>query len=81
MSDWPKHPGNVEAALERSGREIDRLRAEVSRLTEENRRLREALERIAAWDCLNPPDPSLCGDLPWLSDVVRAALKGHDDDN
>jgi hypothetical protein len=37
--------------------------------------LREALLRIQQWDCLNPPLPELCGDLPWLKKLVDDALE------
>lgn len=38
------------------------------------KRLEEALRRIQEWDCLNPPDPSLCADHPWLKRLVDEAL-------
>ena len=38
--------------------------------------LREALLVIKRWDCLNPPDPKLCADHPWLKGHVDAALEG-----
>ena len=41
---------------------------------EEVERLRAALEQIQHWDCLNPPDPKLCADHPWLRSVVDKAL-------
>jgi hypothetical protein len=45
-------------------------------LKQEARRLRAALERIREWDCLNPPDPGLCHDHPWLKRTVDDALAG-----
>ena len=46
----------------------------VKRLSEENERLRAALRQIQEWDCLNPPDPKLCADHPWLRRLVDDAL-------
>jgi hypothetical protein len=37
---------------------------------------RAALVKISEWDCLNPPQSDLLGDLPWLRSVVDAALDG-----
>ena len=37
-------------------------------------RLRDALMRIGQWDCLNPPQPDLLADLPWLRRLVDGAL-------
>lgn len=59
---------------------IDEARADrrhrVAELEAANARLRAALETIRGWDCLNPPDPRLCGDHPWLKRLVDDALKG-----
>lgn len=41
----------------------------------EAERLRAALQKISEWDCLNPPNPQLLGDLPWLRQLVDDALK------
>lgn len=43
-------------------------------LQERCNRLEAALERIAEWDCLNPPRPELCADHPWLKRLVDEAL-------
>jgi len=32
------------------------------------------LRRIQEWDCLNPADPGLCADHPWLKRLVDDAL-------
>jgi hypothetical protein len=32
------------------------------------------VRRIAEWDCLNPPNAELLGDLPWLASLVKGAL-------
>jgi hypothetical protein len=53
---------------------ITAARTAVPDLCREVRRLRAALKRIAEWDCLNPPDPSLCCDHPWLRRLVDSAL-------
>lgn len=37
-------------------------------------RYRDALVKISEWDCLNPPQADLLGDLPWLRSVVDNAL-------
>lgn len=37
-------------------------------------RLRMVLAQIQDWDCLNPPDPRLCADHPWLRRLVDNAL-------
>lgn len=47
--------------------ELDGLRADLAAA-------RETLKQIQAWDCLNPPDPNLCADHPWLKRLVDAAL-------
>lgn len=46
----------------------------------ENERLRAALERIAQWDCLNPPVSHItcvrdASDFTWLRGVVDEALR------
>ena len=51
------------------------LLADLADARQECARLRAALERIAAWDCLNPPDPILLNDLPWLRQLVDDALR------
>jgi hypothetical protein len=38
-------------------------------------RLREALQQIQSWDCLNPPRADLLADLPWLRRIVDAAMQ------
>ena len=38
--------------------------------------LEAALRAIQQWDCLNPPDPNLCHDHPWLKRTVDDALAG-----
>ena len=43
----------------------------------EAERLRAALTTIRQWDCLNPPDPNLLADLPWLARLIDAALEGE----
>jgi hypothetical protein len=43
-------------------------------LAMEAKHFRAALETIAGWDCLNPPQPELCADLPWLRRLVDQAL-------
>jgi hypothetical protein len=47
-------------------------------LIEEVERLREVLRHIQVWDCLNPRDPKLCADHPWLKRLVDEALVGED---
>ncbi len=37
---------------------------------------RDVLERIRAWDCLNPPRSELCADHPWLRELVDRSLEG-----
>lgn len=54
---------------------LQRANRELTRLREENGRLREALERILGWDCLNPPRRELLEDLPWLRRLVETALR------
>lgn len=50
------------------------LVAELRAARAEAARLRQALQAIQGWDCLNPPDPQLCADHPWLQRLVDAAL-------
>jgi hypothetical protein len=68
----------AEATLLDARRQMEELREQgmwpVWKVVAENAKLREALERIQAWDCLNPPNPSLCADHPWLRGIVDAAL-------
>jgi hypothetical protein len=52
--------------------------AAVRELARRAARYREALEQIAQWDCLNPPDPNLCHDHPWLKRLVDDALANGD---
>jgi multidrug efflux pump subunit AcrA (membrane-fusion protein) len=77
---------------ERGFADRDRLQAKVSDLEDlwldankravaaeaEAQTLRDALEQIAQWDCLNPPDPNLCHDHPWLKRLVDDALANGD---
>jgi hypothetical protein len=35
-----------------------------------------ALRTIQQWDCLNPPRSDLLSDLPWLRNIVDAAISG-----
>jgi hypothetical protein len=54
--------------------EIQNLEAKIAMLETRNATLLAALESIAAWDCLNPPDPNLCADHPWLKRLVDDAI-------
>lgn len=51
-----------------------RLRAELAGIEQERVELVETLKIIQAWDCLNPPNPELCADHPWLKKLVDDAL-------
>jgi hypothetical protein len=37
-------------------------------------KLEAALLKIQQWDCLNPPNPKLLADLPWIRAIVDEAL-------
>ena len=52
----------------------DAGRAERDALAARVKTLEGALRTIQGWDCLNPPDPNLCHDHPWLKRLVDAAL-------
>ena len=41
--------------------------------------MEKALREIQHWDCLNPPDPNLCADHPWLKRLVDAALSAREE--
>ena len=41
--------------------EVEALNRVLARL----RKMETTLRAIQGWDCLNPPDPSLCADHPW----------------
>lgn len=53
-----------------------RIGARLALVFAERDRLRAALKRIQEWDCLNPPNPDLCHDHPWLKRTVDDALAG-----
>lgn len=62
--------------------ETDRLRSDVEKYYIKSRvygaiacRFREALEQIANWDMLNPPNPTTLADGQWLNGIVRDALQ------
>jgi len=75
-----------DAALRQGGMTLDSLSVMVDKRdaavasAEQARReadqLRAALRTIQEWDCLNPPQADLCADLPWLKQLVDAALAG-----
>jgi hypothetical protein len=52
----------------------DSYRSQAQVLYERVLGLEEALRKIQEWDCLNPPDPKLCADHPWLKRHVDAVL-------
>lgn len=60
---------------ERAFREVARLRAYADSVEVLRDRYRGALTMIQRWDCLNPPNPELLADLPWLRRVVDDALR------
>lgn len=64
QAEVEKFRGAAEFALDR-----------VASLTRERDEARAALRLILAWDCLNPPDPTVCADHPWLRRLVDAALE------
>lgn len=37
--------------------------------------LRRALQKLQAWDCLNPPRVDMCADLAWVKQTIDEALK------
>ena len=39
------------------------------------RELEKVMRQIQAWDCLNPADPALLADLPWLKKIMDDALQ------
>jgi len=67
---WWKHKRTADAAREL----LPLVLTELDRLTAERDELRNVLRRIAEWDCLNPPDRTLCADHPWLKKLVDTAL-------
>ncbi len=52
----------------------DEVRRQQARIQE----LEKALRTIQQWNCLNPPEPDMLLDLPWLGRFVNAALKGEE---
>lgn len=56
--------------------EVAALEAQLTAARAENERLREALERIRAWDMLNPgPLGDVLADAKWLRGLIADALK------
>jgi hypothetical protein len=53
---------------------IKRLQAQLAAQEAEATRLRLVLVQIQDWDCLNPPDPRMCADHPWLRRLVDNTL-------
>jgi small-conductance mechanosensitive channel len=64
----------LEAMLNEQQDHLGVVRADNLRLTNRILELETALRTIQAWDCLNPPRSDLLADLPWLRNVVDAAL-------
>jgi sensor domain CHASE-containing protein len=48
--------------------ELDDLKLEADKF-------RAVLKQIQEWDVLNPPQPDICCDFPWLKQLVDYALK------
>jgi hypothetical protein len=65
-----------ELALDHAHAMASSIRAEADR-----DRYRAALESIAAWDMLNPPDPSKLADATWLRTLVDGALASGEVDS
>lgn len=65
-----KHHIPVNAATDA----LHQVFAERESAESELKHVREGLRVIQAWDCLNPPDPNLCADHPWLKRHVDALL-------
>lgn len=68
-----RHGAACDCYMRRYAKPVAAL-VELEQMAADGERLRKALEQIAAWDCLNPPDRELLTDLPWLKNVVVTAL-------
>lgn len=68
---------NARAALSSPATEgaDDRIKQLGRMLETEIAILRNGLQRISEWDCLNPPRQDLLGDLPWLRRLVDELLQ------
>jgi hypothetical protein len=75
--DWLDLQAEVERLQERIA-QLDVMVAvacgDANHFEGEVERLRMALKAIQDWDCLNPPNPALCHDHPWLRQLVDDAL-------
>jgi hypothetical protein len=47
---------------------------DLEKLVADLKKRTDALRTIQQWDCLNPPNPELLMDLPWLKRLVDEAL-------